>query len=251
METLFIGRQKVELEEVGSTNSFALNLIRENKASEGCLIYTRSQSGGRGQQGNSWEAESGKNLTISVVLTPVFLPVGRQFALSQATSLALAALAEELIGHRSDVRIKWPNDIYVGDRKIAGILIENVLRDQVIAASVLGIGLNVNQEKFLTAPRATSFKMITGKDFDLNECRDRLCSLLEARYLQLMAGRFEQLASEYHSKLFRLNEEHTFASNGALFKAAITGVSESGLLKLQTKSEGTKEFNMKEVQFEW
>jgi BirA family biotin operon repressor/biotin-[acetyl-CoA-carboxylase] ligase len=160
METLFIGRQKLELEEVASTNSFALNLIRENKASEGCLISARSQSGGRGQQGNTWESESGKNLTISIVLNPNFLPVGRQFALSQIISLTVAALAEECIGNKAPVKIKWPNDIYAGDQKIAGILVENVLRDHAITASVLGIGLNVNQEAFLTAPRATSLSII-------------------------------------------------------------------------------------------
>jgi BirA family biotin operon repressor/biotin-[acetyl-CoA-carboxylase] ligase len=250
METLFIGRQRFEEPELLSTNTFAQELLVRNQVIEGAVVVTQRQKAGRGQRGNSWESEHGKNLTMSIILMPVFLPLNDQFELSVVSSLALAGMVSYFLSNKEEkVWIKWPNDIYVGNRKIAGILIENVLRDNKMISAVIGLGLNVNQEYFKYAPCATSLKLECGRELNLRECEEKLCEYMEVRYLQLKAGKRELLKNDYLSHLYWLNEEHSFSSKEGAFRGTIRGVANSGKLQLQSTERGMQEFDVKEVEF--
>src|ERR1700749_523966 len=194
MKTLFIGQNSIHLKSVDSTNSYASELLRQVKLSEGSVIYTFEQEKGRGQRGNSWESEPNKNVALSLVLYPGFLNADQQFLLIKITSLAVADLMAEMLetlGKPQQINIKWPNDIYVNTRKIAGILIENTLRESTIHSSVVGIGININQLVFTSAANAVSLAQIIDKEFELMPLIERLCEFMEARYLQLRAGKTE------------------------------------------------------------
>jgi BirA family biotin operon repressor/biotin-[acetyl-CoA-carboxylase] ligase len=248
METLFVGRQRFEEEEVLSTNLFALELIRKGLLKEGAMILSGKQVAGRGQRGSSWESEPGKNITVSIVLMPVFLDPVKQFELTKISALAVAGCVEEILGSSiGKVLVKWPNDVLVGEKKIAGILIENVIRENKIVASVIGIGLNVNQESFLTTSSATSLKLLLGIDTDKEKTLEKLCGNLEARYLQLKAGKSEFIHGSYLHYLYRLNEWHLFSNGEKHFSGRITGVSEQGKLQVEMTSGEIKEFDLKEI----
>ena len=153
------------LETLKSTNHYLDNL--EPTPAEGRVIMTTNQTGGVGQQGNVWESEAGKNLTFSLLLKPTFLPIASRFMLTKAISIAILDFLKQELPDQ-EVYIKWPNDIYFKNKKIAGILIKNEIKGMMMGTSIIGIGLNVNQESFdENLPNPISMKMITGKDYDL------------------------------------------------------------------------------------
>jgi BirA family biotin operon repressor/biotin-[acetyl-CoA-carboxylase] ligase len=247
MNTLFVGKKIMIPEQVASTNSYAMELLSNTKpVAGGTVIMAVSQSAGRGQQGNSWEAEPGKNLTLSLVLYPDFLEAGKQFYLSKIISLAVAEVVRSYV--QGEVRVKWPNDIYYGRRKLGGVLIENILMGSSIKTSVAGIGLNVNQEQFACGPQAISLKNITGKETDLGEVLETLCEAVEKRYFQLKAGKFGEIDEEYLTHLFRLEEYAAYRSDKGLFHGTITGVSEEGRLRILTHN-AEEEYDLREIQF--
>src|ERR1700741_5411456 len=168
METLFIGQNLVQLDAVASTNTYAMQLLKDVKVIEGTVITAENQTEGKGQRGNTWKAEPSMNLTFSVVLFPDFLSSSDHFYLSKITALALYDSLSELFDpSQHDIKIKWPNDILVNEEKIAGILIENVFRLGKLQQSVVGVGLNVNQEDFSALKnRATSVKNCVKQDQD-------------------------------------------------------------------------------------
>lgn len=250
MDTLFTGRHIVELDTLPSTNTHAMQLIRAQKAVEGTLVWAHFQTSGRGQAGNIWQSEKGANLTFSLVLHPSFLQAGQQFYLSKITSLAVVATLTELLpSSQYDIRIKWPNDILVNGKKIAGILIENLLRGNFLQSSVAGLGLNVNQDDFgeLTA-RATSLVRLTGQKSDLRIILGNFCRYFEALYLALKRGRFEQLTRQYIANLYLFNETARFRAGDTILEGKIDGVTDSGRLILRTSGESL-EFNFKEIAF--
>src|SRR6201996_2639796 len=161
---LFVGQNLLTLKEVDSTNNFLKNLASNSKPlPEGTVIMAENQYAGRGQQQNTWHAEPGKNLTFSLLLNPIFLPVSQQFDLTRAISISVFDTLRPLLGDA--LKIKWPNDVYYGDKKLGGMLIENILSGNTIKHAIVGIGLNVNQEKFPeTAVNATSVKQILQRD---------------------------------------------------------------------------------------
>lgn len=261
METLFIGQKIIELDSVGSTNSYSSELLNpdfnRNDVIEGTIVLAWSQLSGRGQRGYNWESEPFKNLTFSIVLYPVFLRAEEQFMLNKAISLGVCDYVctvidkhTENIGSGIDVKIKWPNDINIGDEKIAGILIENSIRNNKIVNSVIGIGLNVNQARFSSAvPNPASLKLIIGKNFDLRTCLRELCSFVEARYLQLRSGKIERIDSDYLKSLYRYRQESSYEIQKKRFSAKITGISNQGKLVLEKKSGAKVECDFKEIKF--
>ena len=146
--TLFIGKFSFHLSSIDSTNKFAHNLISKTNPIEGTAIRADEQTAGRGQFGSKWQANPRENITISIILCPKFLLVKQQFLLNAAMALGVYDFINEIIGYSSELTIKWPNDIYVGNQKIAGILIENSIQQDVINNSIIGIGLNINQKTF-------------------------------------------------------------------------------------------------------
>ncbi|GAB3911107.1 biotin--[acetyl-CoA-carboxylase] ligase [Mucilaginibacter boryungensis] len=207
-----------------------------------------SQFAGRGQQTNRWHSEAGKNLTFSLLLKPGFLALQQQFDLTRVISLGVVTGLQQATG--LPVQIKWPNDIYVGEKKLGGILIENLVQGSTIKNSVIGIGLNINQESFPPeVPNPTSVKQILQKDYDLNVLLSQICGYIEAWYLKLKAGRLDEIREHYLANLYWLNHEHKFMSDdGVIFTGTITAVRNNGFLVLSTKS-GEKEFTLKQIQF--
>lgn len=241
--TLFTGQQLVFVPECHSTNSLASELATKNILSEGTVIITSNQTAGRGQRGNTWETAAGMNLTFSILIKPTFLSVKSQFYLTIITSLAVADLLKEQ--SVTEVKIKWPNDILAGKKKICGILIENTVQQETIQQSIVGIGLNINQNNF-SSPLATSMAIAANKAFDLNEALNSLLEKFEKRYLQLRSGKQADLKSEYLENLFGFDETQTFISNGKEFLGTIEGIDENGELKV-SDNETTSSFKLKEI----
>ena len=214
---------------------------------EGTVIMAESQYAGRGQQQNRWFSEPGKNLTFSLLLKPSFLPLRQQFELTQAISVGVTSALKHATG--LPVQVKWPNDIYHDSKKLGGMLIENLVQGGHIKNAVIGIGLNINQESFPdTLPHATSLKQILQKDYDLKTLLADICNHIEACYLQLKAGKAGSIKEQYLDNLYRLNRESYFKADEVTFKGVITGVTDTGLLIINTEN-GEKEFNLKQIQF--
>ncbi|MCA6365349.1 MAG: biotin--[acetyl-CoA-carboxylase] ligase [Bacteroidetes bacterium] len=250
-ETLFTGRHHIRLEEVASTNTFALDLVRSTPVAEGTLISAQHQTAGRGQRGSEWHTAPGENLTVSIVLRPVFLAPPAQFDLTRAVALAVADTAEQACADTEvKISVKWPNDIYINQRKVAGILVENILGSNRFVAAVVGIGLNVNQLQFgELAAKATSLRLVTGKTADTEKLLARLCEFLEKYYLMLRAGKADELRQLYENKLYLRGVEARFSKNDTTFNATVLGTNAEGLLRLSIN--GSEQlFSFKEVKFE-
>ena len=206
------------------------------------------QYAGKGQKGTVWQSEPGKNLTCSLLLTPSFLDPKHQFRLTVAVSVALVRTLEALLG--VGVAIKWPNDLYVGDRKIGGILIENILQGQRWKSAVIGIGLNVNQTLFPPeiAERTTSVKQILQKDVAPTELLAGLCRQLEQVYDGLKQGDDEAQLAFYKQHLYRLGELHPFLVDGIRVDGVLTGVTDMGRLQIDFNGY-VVDFDIKEIAF--
>jgi len=234
-------------EKVSSTNSVALLKLRDEKPAEGTVITASFQDSGRGQLGNKWESEAGKNLLMSIILYPVTVKAEDQFIISQAVSLAVFDLLKT---ETTDVRIKWPNDIYVKDDKIAGILIENSIMGNSISSCVAGLGLNVNQEKFFSdAPNPISLTTVTGKEHDLGAVISGLCLALNKRYQMVLKNDTSALGEDYHKALYRQGVWHRYSDRGGEFTGMIESVRSNGLLVVKRKTGSTKEYAFKEIEY--
>lgn len=244
--TLFVGKNVVFVPECHSTNTLASQLSQNSPVSEGTVVITRHQTAGRGQRGNTWTVQPGLNLTLSVSLNPGFLAIKNQFFLNITTSLAVR---DVLVEHLSmaDISIKWPNDILVHGRKICGILIENQLTGSAIQNSIVGIGLNVNQNNFELA-NATSMVLESKRQFDLQEIFESLMGKLEARYLQLRQQKYTVQKTEYLQSLYRRGERHHFEAGGATFQGEIVGVDEEGRLAVNAGNQ-MRYFEVKQIRY--
>lgn len=236
------------LKEVDSTNTFLKSILSNSKpVPEGTVIMAEAQYAGRGQRENTWHAEPGKNLTFSILLKPSFLTASAQYDLTRTISLGVYDGLKPLLGNQ--LKIKWPNDIYYGDKKLGGMLIENILQGDRIRNSIIGIGLNINQENFYdNARNATSVKQILQKDYDLKDILSQICSSIEGYYLQLKAGKIDSIRNMYLSRLYWLNETRQFKSNEEVFEGVITDVKANGLLVVSRKA-GEHVYNLKEIEF--
>jgi BirA family biotin operon repressor/biotin-[acetyl-CoA-carboxylase] ligase len=247
IDSLFPGANQIKLTSCHSTNETASALLAEGHLPQGSVIITDHQTKGKGQRGNSWESEPGKNLTCSIILKPRFLPVQKQFELTVVTSLAVVSTLEELglpLG-----QVKWPNDIYYGDAKIAGILIENTVRANQLEHAVVGIGLNVNQVNF-EVRRATSIRLQLQFEQSVTHVFDLLYRHLAEHYDLLRSKETKKLRKQYISKLRDYGVVRSFRNlkNDQTLEAKITGVNDLGQLLLSTASEDLS-FNFKEVSF--
>lgn len=228
----------VKLDEVESTNSYLLSVAQE--LSGGTVVYTPCQTAGRGQKGNRWLAEPGMNATFSYLFKPTGIIAREQFCISEAASLAVAQVLTDLSGER--ITVKWPNDIYHGDRKICGILIENSLDGRMVAHSVIGIGINVNQRAFDPyAPNPTSLAQLTGIEHDVERVMHLVCERLERHLATLAEKGTHALHADYLSALYRHDgQPHTFATpDGTTFAATIVDVALDGMLALRHEEDGT------------
>jgi len=243
--TLFVGKKLVYVPECHSTNTLSAELSQRGSVVEGTLVITSNQFNGRGQRGNQWISEPGKNLTFSLILKPTFLKPDQQFRLTQVISLAVADYVTKKT--HEVVKIKWPNDLLINSRKVCGILIENSISGETIQTSIVGVGLNVNQIEFF-GYNATSLKNETLRDFDLQNELNELLHCIEVRYLQLRDGKFEKIAEDYLQNLYRIGEQHTFKISNNEKQGVIEGVDQRG--RLVVSFDGFKqEFDLKEISF--
>ena len=230
-----------------STNNEASRLAPS--LANGDTVVTHTQTAGRGQRGNSWEAAPGMNLTFSVFLRPENIPVPRSFLISMATAVAIVeSLAKYLPDE--EVSIKWPNDIYVADKKLAGILIENSFMGQNVESSIIGIGLNVNQSEFLSdAPNPVSMSMITGQHYDLDELLDDIVQNIVSLTADLSDSVFaDNIIRRYHSRLWRRTGVHRWRlPDGEEFDGSILRVAPTGHLELTLPDGSSRSFAFKEV----
>ena len=212
------------------------------------VVWAECQSAGRGQRGHTWHSNEGVNLTFSTVLKPTFLTAVEQFMLSEVVALSLV---DALTEYGVECRIKWTNDIYAGDKKIAGVLIEQSLAGDTIARTVVGIGLNVNQREFPTdLPNPTSIVVERGAECERREVLECFLKHLEKWYLRLERGEREVIESAYNYRLYRRDEFHTYAlPSGERFEAAIRGVRATGHLVLEHRDGSFGEYAFKEVEF--
>ena len=236
----------IKLQLTPSTNTYLGALDEVEEQHEGCVVVTHTQSAGRGQRGNSWEAAPGQNLTFSYLLRPVAIAPQEQFILSQAVSLAMV---DVLSRHADGFSVKWPNDIYYRDSKIAGILIEHNLAGGGIARSIVGVGLNVNQIEFESdAPNPVSLAQITGREYDLEQLLDELLQATRYRYAMCMDAP-DRLRAEYKQNLYRREGIHTYSDINGQFQAAIEEIEPTGHLLLRDTDGLLRRYAFKEVAF--
>lgn len=211
-------------------------------------IWAEQQSEGRGQRGHSWHSREGENLTFSVVLKPHFLPIVEQFLLSEIVALALV---DTLGKYGIECRIKWTNDIYAGDRKIVGVLIEHALSCERIERTIVGVGINVNQPHFpVDLPNPTSMFIERGCEFDREEVLREFIESLRSWYDILERGGKETVQYSYRERMYHLDEPHVYyLPSGEAFIATIRGVRPSGELCLEHGDGLVREYAFKEVEF--
>lgn len=246
--TLFVGKVFLNFDTLFSTNEYAIDLLSKSKPSEGTVISAHHQTAGRGQYGSRWYSEGGKAITLSVILRPIFLNISQQFDLNIAVALAVFDFVC-INATDVDLHVKWPNDIYIGNKKLGGILIQNSISNRKIASSVVGIGLNVNQLHFSPElPNPTSLLLETKHEFDIRKLIEDLCLSLEVRYLQLKAGKIEALRNDYYQILYKFQIPTKYErAGGNQFVGIITGISPEGRLCVQNERGVIEVFGLKEI----
>jgi len=242
-DTLFTAKQIIYLPECPSTNDFLLEELGRQSLHEGLVVITSKQTAGKGQRGNTWVTEPDKNLTFSVLFKPMFMLPTHQFFMSMACSMAVADWLKSL--NIKDVKVKWPNDVYIGKNKVAGILLENQLRGTVIQHSVWGIGININQTHFGELA-ATSVYQVKGVEQDVRLCFQSLTLFIEKRYLQLKAGLYPLIKQAYLSSLMAFQTEQKFEDAEGIFLGKIEDVLDSGHVCIY-HSGIIKQYDLKEV----
>ena len=235
----------IRLETADSTNNWAAK--NESAFPSPALIYCISQTAGRGQRGNSWESEPGKNITASTIFHPENFPAAQQFKISEIIALSLI---DYLKKKGVEAKVKWPNDIYVGDKKICGILVEHAVVGRNITRTIAGFGLNLNQKKFVSdAPNPVSLTQITGQEYDIEKEIHEVSAFLD-QYLDSLNN--EDIHSRFLSKLWRYDGAfHKFHDKlkDQRIEAKIHNVAPDGILTLITKDGEKRDYAFKEIEF--
>ena len=239
----------VHLETVDSTNKFALNFVESAALKNGLVIWADEQTAGRGYGENKWDSEKGKNLTFTLVVQPIYILPSNQFAITQMVSVALQKTVENFTGC-NDIRIKWPNDLYAGKKKVAGILIQNIIKGEKIEISVIGIGLNVNQEKFSAeSPNAVSLKQLMNKTFDIESLLQYFLKSFQAEYEKSGSPLFREIIGKsYFKKLYLFKEWASYKAGEEIFRGKITDIGPYGHLVLKLENDEECQFGFKEIE---
>jgi len=249
MDSSIIGSEVLRFERLDSTNTHLNELLSREKLIEGTVVITDTQFAGKGQSDHKWESAPGLNLTFSFVLYPEFLHPPKQFMLNKIISLAIKDFIDTKVPAK-DTSIKWTNDVYYKNSKIAGIIINNAIQGNKFLHTVVGIGVNINQTEYLSdAPNPISLSMITGKKYDLNNCFSEICKYLDQRYKQLKNKNTEMIDNEYLSSLYRLNKLYDYIYQNKKISAKITGIDEFGMLLLISDKGETLKCHKGDIRF--
>lgn len=248
MCAIFTGKQLIRLKEVDSTNNYLSNLALKENISDGTVVMADHQFAGKGQRGNSWQTEKNKNLTFSIFYAPIHASLNKQFLLTQAISLGVY---DYLITKCKQVKIKWPNDLYISNKKVGGILIENSIKGENISQIVIGIGLNINQTSFnWPENKATSLQIENADDYQLQEELSVLLSFIERRYLQWKNGHYSVINNQYLEVLYLYQSWHIFRTpEGNYFDGKIIGIDEAGQLIIEDTEAHIHKFGNKQIIF--
>lgn len=242
-----IGKSIKKLTSVDSTNNYASQQLIQNGCCEGAVFIAEEQFCGRGQIRNTWESESGKNILMSIVLFPTFLPVRQQFMLSKVVALGIFDIVSLYVNNLS---VKWPNDVYIGNNKVAGILIENSIMGSVIDTSIVGIGLNVNQIEFVSdAPNPISIAKALGVEIDKNILLSELIESIDRWYLRLKNHENELIDLAYLSVLYRVGVLANYKDVNGEYRGIVRGVNSIGQLIIERETGKTSVYHFKEVEF--
>jgi BirA family transcriptional regulator, biotin operon repressor / biotin---[acetyl-CoA-carboxylase] ligase len=235
------------LNEANSTNQYLIDLLESEKVDEGTAVACFNQTNGRGQKGNNWFSEPGKNICYSIVIYPDSIVARNQFIISQMVALSVKAFLD---GFTTNISIKWPNDIYWNDQKIAGILIENKLTGNFITHSVIGIGININQVSFPSEiPNPVSLKQITGTDYDLKDMINKLHCKIQQSGGNVNGGIEDNIQRFYVNNLYHRDGFYTYRDKEGDFSARIRGISGLGNLILEHEDGTVKDYAFKEVAY--
>ena len=242
MDCLFIGQNIIELPSVDSTNNYLIDLSQNTSLLEGTVVVANEQTAGKGQRNNSWSSEAGKSLCMSVLLSPK-LDVSQQFLFNKFIALSLC---QALNNYSFTTKIKWPNDILIDSKKVAGILIENSIQGSKIEKSIVGIGVNINNN-VSQLPSATSMAECLNTIPIISELLELICKKIEKNYF-LLKQKPLMINELYHQNLFQKGEVQKFSMNGESFDCIINSVNENGQLIVEVN--GRLEFyNMGEIKF--
>lgn len=242
------GHNLIHIESVDSTNNFTANLYKAGDCQSGTVIMADFQTKGKGQRGKVWQSDNDKNLTFSILIQPSSLKPENLFYLNIAVSLALFNTLEDL--GIMDVKIKWPNDVYIKERKVSGILIENSISTEFAEHSIIGIGLNVNQLKFPKEVEATSISEVMEREYDKMEILSELLTNLDAAFYQVDLKNFRWLKNEYEKNLYLKNQSRWFEHNETDFEGVLMGIDEYGRLRIFNKSLDREQiFELGEIKF--
>lgn len=242
----------IHLDKTDSTNSFLRRQTELGLLTEGItMVWTEEQYGGRGQRGNTWESEPGKNLTFSLLIHPTFLAPSRQFLLSQAMALAVVNTLCKIDEAEKDAfSVKWPNDIYWNDYKIGGTLIECDLQGRSIKNCIIGTGLNLNQTEFRgDAPNPVSLIQIFNREFQPAAVLDDICSEFLRLYGTIQKGGASRVASAYKRRLYRRKGTYPYEDSDGEFYASIQDIKPAGHLILRDTDGNIRRYAFKEVRF--
>lgn len=244
--TVSIGNEVIILPSIDSTNNYASKIISEGTWEHGIVIRAQEQVSGRGMLDNKWESEPLKNLSLSVILDSSFLKPSSQFEISKVAAIAVFNTIALFV---NNVSIKWPNDIYVGDKKISGILIENAITGKHLSYSIVGIGLNVNQIEFRSkAPNPVSLAQLLSQSLVLDEVFDILLNQFNAAFQNLISAQ-EEVDSFYSENLYRKGIWSNYSDKNGHFEGNLIGVNEIGQLIIARRNGEQTVYHFKEVQF--
>ncbi len=236
----------IKLNAIDSTNSFLRQLSAKEQLEDFTVVVAGQQTNGRGQMGTKWVSQESKNLMVSVFKDVSFLKIKKSYYISIAVSLSIFKALELL--QIKKLKVKWPNDILSDNKKLVGILIENVIKQNQLQNSIIGFGVNVNQTVFDDVPNATSLRLHTGNVFELDEVLNLILVQLVYYFNLLKSDKLSLLKEEYEKHLFRKNKPSTFKNAElGMFSGIINGISESGNLKVILEGNVIKEFDLKEI----
>ncbi len=237
----------IKLNATESTNTYLKEYCLKHKPEDFTVVVTEQQTQGRGQMGTLWQSEANKNLTFSVFKDVSAFKVEDQFYISMAVTLGIVKALKEL--HIPKIKIKWPNDILAENKKIAGILIENVIQKNSLLGSVIGIGLNINQKFFDNLPHASSLHLITGIVYDKDEILHHVLKAIQISLNDMEKRKLLDLKSQYEKLLFRSGKPSTFrTSTDQTIMGFIVGITNDGKLKLKLEDDIIRTFDLKEIQ---
>ena len=236
----------IKLDAIDSTNSYLKKILSNKDVSDSTIVTAKFQTKGKGQLGANWESENSKNLIFSIYKKDLGIKVKDQFIISIIVSLALIKTLKK--NNLPNLRIKWPNDIMSENKKICGILIENIVKEKHIKHAVIGIGLNVNQTIFDNLPNASSIKKITGNTHNKDEILKELANNINRSFEMIYSSSSEIIFKKYEELLYRINKPSTFKNlKGENFTGFIKGVNKLGKLNVMLDDNKLESFDLKEI----